>query len=474
MMFDEGDFAKVDHLFDEYFSNGKTPGLIYGVTVGQEIIHVRALGVSVIGGSAPNSKTTFRVASLTKSFAGAAILLLRDWGQISLEIPLVSYLPELGDLQSQFPDSQRITVRMLLNMSAGFPTDNEWADRLEGISQDGFGEALKGGIRFDSPPGTRYEYSNLGYALLGRVIFRITGRSFHEFVTEELLSPLELNNSTFNYGSALDLAIGYVKREEWEVEIFTGPGAFSPIGGLITNLEDLALWCGYLSEAFDPDSLDHGPLSKATRREMQEIQRVIPRIREPNSELSFSGINGYGSGLRVEEDYDFGKIVGHSGGYPGYGSHMRWHAASQIGVIALANGRYASPVTACVPALKYLLSKIKRSVVQPSEECLTLQIKVNKLIQGWDDQLAEEIFGFNMDLDHPRPYRHKKISDAVEKIGGLPSSVTNLEVRSENASHLAWKLAGNGGRLLIEIWLTPDLSAKLQVWTVLPVDLLNS
>lgn len=474
MIFNKGDFAEIDRLFDEYFSLEKTPGLIYGVTVGREIIHSRALGVSVFGGGAPTAKTTFRVASLTKSFTGAAMLLLRDRGQISLETPLVCYLPELRDLQSQFPDWQRITVRMLLNMSAGFPTDNEWADRLEGISQERFGEILRGGIRFDSPPGTRYEYSNLGYALLGRVISRVTGRSFHEFAADELLDPLELNNSTFNYDSASDLAIGYVKREEWEVETFTGPGAFSPIGGLITTLEDLTLWSGYLSESFDPASPEHGPLSKATRREMQEIQQVISSIREPNSELSYNGVNGYGSGLRVEEDYDFGKIVGHSGGYPGYGSHMCWHATSQIGVIALANGRYASPVSACVSALKYLLSKTKRSAVQPSKECLFLQIKVNGLIQSWDDQLAEEIFGFNMDLDHPRSYRRKKTSDAVEKIGGLRSGIANLEVRSENASHLAWKLVGNLGNLLIEIRLTPDLPAKLQVWTVLPVDLLNS
>lgn len=473
-MFHEGDFAEVDRLFDEYFSMGKAPGLIYGVTVGQKIIHARGLGVSVIGESAPNSKTSFRVASLTKSLTGAAILLLRDRGQISLEMPIESYLPELKDLQSQFSDSQKITVRMLLNMSAGFPTDNEWADRLEAISEEEFGEILQIGIRFNSPPGTRYEYSNLGYALLARIIYRITSRSFTQFITEELLVPLELDNSTFDYKLASDLAIGYVKREEWEAEIFTGPGAFSSIGGLITNLEDLATWSGYLSEAFDSDSPDHGPLSKATRREMQEIHQVVPEMREPNSEHSHAGVKGYGIGLQIEEDYGFGKIAGHSGGYPGYGSHMRWHTASQIGVIALANGRYASPVAACVPALKYLLSKVKQPVVKPSKECLTLQTKVNKLIDNWNEQLAEEIFGFNMDLDHPRSCRLKRISDSIEKIGGLISSTTNLEMRSENASHLAWKLAGNEGSLLIEIWLTPDLPAKLQVWKVSPIDLLNS
>jgi CubicO group peptidase (beta-lactamase class C family) len=359
-------------------------------------------------------------------------------------------------------------------MSAGFPTDNEWADRLEAIGEEGFGEILKAGIRFDSSPGTRYEYSNLGYALLARIIYRITGRNFIQFATEEFLIPLKLTDSTFDYNSISDLASGYVKREEWEFEVFTHSGAFSSIGGLITNLEDLATWSGYLSEAFDPDSPDYGPLLIATRREMQEIHQVIPEMREPDSGLSHTGVNGYGIGLQIEEDYDFGKVAGHSGGYPGYGSHMRWHVASRIGVIALANGRYASPVTACVPALRYLLSKVKEPVVKPSKECLDIQIKVNRLINNWDDQLAEEIFGFNMDLDHPRSYRLKGISDAVEKIGGLTSSMTNLEMRSENASHLAWKLAGNEGSLLIEIWLTPDLSAKLQVLKVLPVDLLNS
>ena len=474
MIFNEGDFAEVDRLFDEYFSSGKAPGLIYGVTVGQKIVHSRALGVSFIGGNAPNSKTSFRVASLTKSFTGAAVLLLRDRGQISLETPIVDYLPELRDLQNQISDPQKITARMLLSMSAGFPTDNEWADRLESISEREFGEILKDGIRFDSQPGTRYEYSNLGYALLARIVSRITRRRFFEFATEELLVPLKLNSSTFDYVLASDLAIGYVKREEWEAEIFTGPGAFSSIGGLITNLEDLAIWSGYLSEAFDSDSVDHGPLSKATRREMQEIQQVIPRIKEPNSELPYSGANGYSSGLRVEEDYDFGKIVGHSGGYPGYGSHMRWHATSRIGVIALANGRYASPVIACVPALRYLLSKMKKQVVQPSKECLVLQIKVNSLINNWDDQLAEEIFGFNMDLDHPRSYRQKVIAESIEQIGGLRPITSNLEMKSKNASHLTWKLGGENGNLLVEIWLTPDLPAKLQVWKVLPVDLLNS
>ena len=474
MLFHAEDFVEVDRLFDEYFSLGKTPGLIYGITIGPEIIYVRTLGVSVMKGSAPNSKTSFRVASLTKSFTGAAVLLLRDRGQISLEMPIANYLPELRDLQGQLSDSRKITVRMLLGMSAGFPSDDGWADRLEAIGEEEFGEILKAGIRFDSLPGTRYEYSNLGYALLARIIYQITGRRFIQFVTEEFLIPLELNNSTFDYESASDLAIGYVRRDEWQSEILTGPGAFSAIGGLITNLEDLAKWSGYLSEAFNPDSPERGPLWKATRREMQEIQQIIPEKRKLDSKLSHTGVKGYGIGLAVEEDYDFGKIVGHSGGYPGYGSHMRWHTATQIGVIALANGRYASPVAACVPALRYLLSKTQQPVVRPSKECLTLQIQVNGLIENWNDQLAEEIFGHNMDLDHPRSYRRKKIADGIGKIGGLISSTTNLEMRSENASHLTWKLAGDRGNLHIEIWLTPDLPAKLQAWEVSPIDLLNS
>jgi CubicO group peptidase (beta-lactamase class C family) len=472
VQFTAEDLQEVDRIFDGYFASGLTPGLVYGVTLGDNLIHTRAVGIAEIDGSAPTTKTTFRVASLTKSFSAATVILLRDRGMLSLETPISRYLPELKDLRAPFFNTPEIHSKMLLSMSAGLPPDNEWADRLEQVTDDEFREILQTGVRFDSRPGTRYGYSNLGYAILARLIHQITGTNFVDFVTHEFLEPLALSSTTFDFKNAKDLATGYVMRDGWEPEGFTGPGAFSSIGGLITNLDDLAIWSGYLSEAFDPSASERGPLCKASRREMQEIQQVISEIGEPDTELSYDGVNGYGFGLRIEEDRNFGKIVGHSGGYPGYGSHMCWHTQSRIGVIAFANGRYAVPAKACVPALKFLLSKAERKKIEPLAECLVLQKAVNRLLSNWDDGLADQIFAFNMDLDHPRAYRSKRIKAALEEIGGLKGEAEISDIKSENASHLSWKITGNKGNLLVEIGLTPNLPAKLQVWKVLPIDLL--
>ena len=467
------EFAEIDAIFDEYFSQGITLGLAYGVARKGKLIHARGLGFDQVGGNTPTSSSAFRVASIAKSFSSGALLLLRDRGFLNLENPISDYLPELSNLTAPFNDAPAINIRMLMSMSAGFPTDNEWADRLEDLSDAAFGEILQAGIRFDTRPGTKYEYSNLGYALMARIITRVSGKSFVDFVEEEILTPMQLTTSTFDYRNSRNLALGYVKRDGWEIETLTAPGAFSSIGGLVTSVEDLATWSGYLSEAFDPGAAERGPLCKATRRQMQEIQQVIPIIREPNTEHSYTATNGYGFGLRVEEDYDSGKIVGHSGGYPGYGAHFRWHPATGYCVIALTNARYAAPVKACAPALKHLIGSMGRPASSPSPESLLLQTHVNKLIENWDESIIENIFGINMDMDHPRSFRLKKIQEAVQSVGGLKSLEVS-DVSTQNASHLSWKLQGNNGQISVEIWLTPNLPAKLQVWTVLPVVGLNT
>ena len=465
-MFTSENFAEVDRIFSEHFDLGGSPGLVFGVTQGGEVIHSGAFGVSELDGKLPTVQSAFRVASITKSFTGAATLLLRDRGLISLESPIADYLPELHDFKSQYLVPVTITVEMLLTMSAGFPIDNQWADRVEAMGEDEFGAYLAAGIRFESAPGQGFAYSNLGYALLARIISRVEGRSYIQFVTEEILNPLKLTRTTFDYEAATELAVGYVKRVEWEAEPFIGPGAFSSIGGVITTVDDLALWSGYLSEAFNADAPERGPLSKATRREMQEIQRIIPEKRDVKTGLTPSGATGYGYGVQVEEDFDFGKIVGHAGGYPGFGSYMRWHASSQIGVIAFANGRYAAPIPPCTLALKSLLGEIEVATVALSEDCLALQGQVNKLISAWSEEIADELFGFNMDLDQPRSYRKKLISESIVKIGGLKPTMEIMNLKSKDASNLAWTVSGSSADLLIEMWLTPDLPGRLQFLTV--------
>src|SRR5207245_727026 len=116
-----------------------------------------------------DADTIFRIASMTKSFTASAILTLRDDGLLKLDDLAEDYVPELRGWPLVSPDSARISIRHLLTMTAGFPTDDPWGDRQQGLPLEDFARFLAKGVSFNCAPGTRFEYSNLGYAILRRV-----------------------------------------------------------------------------------------------------------------------------------------------------------------------------------------------------------------------------------------------------------------------------------------------------------------
>ena len=127
-----------------------------------------------------------------------------------------------------------------------------------------------------------------------------------------------------------------------------GDGAIAPMGGLWSCVADLARWVAWFADAFPPrDDRDDGPLCRASRREMQQVQRSWPTTHTPargeGDEATPVRIDGggYGFGLFVTHDTRFGHFVAHSGGLPGYGSNMRWLPANGVGVVALGNTTYA-------------------------------------------------------------------------------------------------------------------------------------
>jgi CubicO group peptidase (beta-lactamase class C family) len=142
-----------------------------------------------VEGRAPTSDTVYRIASMTKSFTCAAILALRDEGVFSLDDPIEAHAPELAVVRAPTSDAGPIRIRHLMTMSSGLATDDAWADRHLDISIDDLDAALRVGTLFAAAPGTVWEYSNLGFGLLGRVVKRATGRRVQDLVSERLLGP---------------------------------------------------------------------------------------------------------------------------------------------------------------------------------------------------------------------------------------------------------------------------------------------
>lgn len=461
--------SKLDSRLTDFFAEGRSPGLVYGLAVRGELIHWKAVGQATIGKQVCTRTTAFRVASLTKSFTAMAVLKLRDLGLINLDAPFVTYTPDLNPQQIEFFE---VTVRHLLTMSAGFPTDNEWADRVESISDVQFLELMNAGFRFDSHPGTRFEYSNLGYALLARIISNVSKMSYVQYVTQEIFFALGLRNTTFDFTDSHELAKGYAKLDQWVEEPHQGPGAFSSIGGVITTLDDLVAWSHYLSSAFNPSTPEQGPLKSSSRREMQSISQSGPEARGGKKPSEYQGPQGYGFGLRVEENIEFGKIAGHTGGYPGFGTHMAWHCESGLSIFALANGRYADPVDATLPALREVLTVLPKKALVLTLELEFARSKVLEIITAWDESTTNTFFAVNMDLDYPREFRKDQISQALIKTGTLTAQYELLE--SYNRSHLKWLQHGEKKSLQIEIWLAPLAPLQLQVLKVSAVDFFHT
>ena len=167
--------ARADELVADFQRSGGAPGVAYGLVAGRALVHTGGFGQRWLGGPAPDADTVFRIASMTKSFTAAAVLALRDDGTLRLDDPVAGLVPELRGMRQVSADAPEITVRQLLTMTAGFPTDDPWGDRQQGLPLAEFAELLRRGVRQAWAPGTCFEYSNLGYALLGRAVAAAAG-----------------------------------------------------------------------------------------------------------------------------------------------------------------------------------------------------------------------------------------------------------------------------------------------------------
>ncbi|SDS71141.1 serine hydrolase domain-containing protein [Microlunatus soli] len=456
--------SAVRELFTERIEQGRAPGSVYAVFDRSGIIYADGLGDRG-DGRPPTADTAFRIASCTKSFTAAALLIMVERGLVGLDDPidtLVKVGPMIG------PDgapSAAPTLRQLVSMAAGLPTDDPWADRQESLSAEAFAAIIADGIRFSGRPGRQYEYSNLGFALLGAVIERVTGRGYVDVVTEELIKPLGLSGVGYDTGveGTDGLATGFVKvDDEWESQDFSAPGAFSPIGGVFATARGLSQWIGWLTEGFTELDDHDQPLGRLSRRLMQTPQTTIPSgAVDPQS---------YGMGLVIEDNGRHGTIAAHSGGYPGFGSHMRWHPESGIGVLAFENARYAAPIAPVTRALQLILDETLRPDAEPGlwPETIAARDAVEQLLRRWDDAAAEALFADNVDLDEALSRRASAIADLVAEVAPDDEALALIDSApvSRTPAQLAWTVPGRHGSLRCEIRLTPTNPPKVQTLTV--------
>jgi CubicO group peptidase (beta-lactamase class C family) len=472
-------FAAVDARVASHHRRQGQPGLAYGIILDGALVHSGGLGEQWAGGPVPGAGTVFRIASMTKSFTAAAVLALRDDGALALSDLAEEYVPQLRGMRLPTADSPRLCLRHLLTMTGGFPADDPWGDRQQGLPLPEFAEFLSRGASFAWVPGTRFEYSNLGYAILGLVITAVTGAPYPDFVTSRLLRPLGMSATGFEAADfdAERLARGHHRATgAWAEVAFDPCGAFAPMGGVFSCVTDLARWVSGFAAAFPPGAPPDGgphPLARASRREMQLPQVALPPsvlARLPGDPQAGGPVN-YGFGLFVEEDPEWGRIAGHSGGYPGFGTNMCWHPATGTGVVVLANGTYA-PSSALSGLLLRMLMRARAGSVGngrvntaayrvdvapagPWPATLAAREAVGGLLRSWDDAAAGALFTPNVAQDEPYSRRQRKIALIRERIGEFADDPSR-PAEHDTPAHCRWWLRGERGTVGVEIALSPQ------------------
>ena len=428
----------------------------FGLLLAGEVVHVGAVGDL----SADRAGTAqFRIASMTKSFTAATVLSLRDEGLVSLDTPLAEILPWAGSLGLPAA-SPPVRVQHLLTMTAGFPTDDPWGDRQESLALEDFDALIAGGLTFCRPPGLEFEYANIGYALLGRVIAQVTGRDYRDVVRERLLDPLDMTSSTFDVTSTVERVIGMHPVASGLVQQAEGPsGAFSPMGGLWSTVADLARWVGFLETAW-ADAPDTGPLGRWSRREMQRPHITVGREAD-------GSLDSYGLGLRVSDHPDLGRFVHHSGGYPGFGSHMRWHPDTRWGIVALGNRTYAPMRPVCAEILEEIVgdeapeAARARAIERLWPQTERAMALAESLLADWDDAALDAMAAMNLDLDQSRVERR----GAWQALAAGTARRDASSVTSRSPAHARWTVVTERGAVELDVLLTAEREPRIQALT---------
>lgn len=465
----------VDSVMRAFMERSRVPGIAYGVIVDGKLLHVAAHGLrEVPSGARVDTSTVFRIASMTKSFTALAILQLRDAGKLALDDPAEKYVPQLKALRYPTTDAPRITVRHLLSHSAGFPEDNPWGDQQLAASDEDLSRMITAGIPFSNVPGVAYEYSNFGFAILGRIVVNVSGMPYARYVRERVLRPLGMTSTTLEVRDvpAARLAHGYRLQDgKWLEEAPLPDGSFGAMGGMLTSSADLSRWVGLMLSAWPArDGAESPVLKRASLREMQQLWRSAgATAARTGTGLSLNS-GGYAYGLRVSQNCLFNHIVAHSGGLPGFGSQMRWLPDYGVGIIALGNLTYTSwgtPIDAAFEVLAKSGGLVPRTV-QPAPVLVAMRDEVTRLVaNGWDRERGERIAAMNLFKDESASRRAAQIARLVTDAGG--SCRADGTMWAENALRGEWKLTCASGDLRVRITLAPTTPARVQYLDVTPM-----
>ena len=345
----------VDAYLQAQMAAHHVPGLSVAVVQDGKVVKTAAYGLSDAEAKTPATvNTVYGLGSCTKPFTAVAVLQLVEAGKITLDAPVSRYLDGLP------PAWSAITVRRLLTHTSGLPNYRRFLNfkRLSEpkYRQPGMVVSLLARKKLDFPPGTRYEYSNTNYHLLGQLIEKVSGQTYGAFLSAHQFQPAGMTAMRLSDPSATapNEAVGY----DWDGKKRLPNAVLFPAqldtgdSGLLSTPGDLAKWT---------EALSSGLLLKP---EMLRLM-VTPGTLTDGTPIT------YGLGW-VISNWRGHPLVGHSGAVPGYSSSILRFPDRRLTVILLCNlyDTEGAPLTdsMALQVAKFYLPKAPEEAAAPDTE----------------------------------------------------------------------------------------------------------
>jgi CubicO group peptidase (beta-lactamase class C family) len=299
------------------------PGLSLLVVRDGKILKAEGFGLANVELQVPvKPETVFQSGSLGKQFTATAVMMLVEEGKVGLDDPLTKYFPKA-------PESWRqVTVRELLSHTAGFGDYPKNFNFRKDWTEDGLLKLVEG-IPLAYAPGTKWEYSNLGFLTLGIVIHRVTGEFYGDFLQQKIFQPLGMTSSRIiseadvvpNRAAGYRLLKGEIKNQEWVAPMVNTTAD----GSLYFSILDLAKWDAALYT------------DKLLKRTSLDLMWTPVKLKngQPNK-------GHYGFGWFIDERSGH-RCIHHDGSWQGFETAIDRYTDDHLTVVALTNLAGAEP-----------------------------------------------------------------------------------------------------------------------------------
>lgn len=464
----EATYPVIDQLYKDYAEKNHWPGTAYGIVVDGKLVHSGGIGYTDLQNKvAANAQSAFRIASMTKSLTAMAILKLRDEGKLKLDDPAYLYIPEMKATRYLTKDATPITVRNLLTHTAGYPEDNPWGDRQLAVSDSELIAIYKKGVSLSTNPGLGYEYSNLGFATLGYIIKKVSGKTYQQYISDHILKPLGMTHTNWEYTTVPKdkLAHGYRWLDgQWVEQPLLHDGAYGAMGGLITTVEDFSKYMAVHLDAWPVrDDLEKGPIKRSSVREMQypwDVNYLTANAKTPTGKPC-PNVTAYAYGLRWMKDCENRIYVGHTGGLPGFGSQWNVMPDYGIGVVVFGNVTYARAAVINNQVLDtvLMLSGVKARALPPSIILNQRKAELLKVIADWSTAKTSGIFADNFFMDY-FPDKLKIAADEAFAKAGKTISIGDIVAENQLRGYFIIK--GEKDNIRVSFTLTPENPPLIQ------------